>query len=83
MNKEELLQELSSKLSVGEISREEVMSRLNITPTTQQKDEKSAKRFARFSATRILYVLGAVIVIVGIIIFFAQVWDDIGSLGRI
>ena len=33
--------------------------------------------------TKILYVLGAAIVVVGIVIFVAQVWDDIGSFSRI
>jgi len=32
---------------------------------------------------RMLYAIGAVIVLVGIIFFIAQIWDDIGSFGRI
>lgn len=83
MNKEELLQELSSKVSVGEISREEVMSRLNIEPAMQREDEESTKKISHFSITKMLYVLGAVIVIIGIAFFVAQVWYDIGSFGRI
>lgn len=83
MDKEELLQELSSKVSVGEISREEVMSRLNIAPTIQREDEESEKKTSRFSVTKMLYVLGAAIVIIGIVIFVAQIWDGIGSFGRI
>ena len=33
--------------------------------------------------TKMLYVLGAAIVIIGIVIFVAQIWNDIGSFGRI
>ncbi len=74
MKKEELLQELSTKITTGEISREEIMHRL--APT-------APKGSSSFPVTKMLYVLGAAIVIVGIIIFFHQVWDDMGSFGRI
>ena len=83
MNKEELLQELSAKISRGEIRREEVLSKLNLAPTTQQMSNEGTKRFSHFPVTKILYVLGATIVIIGIIIFVTQTWDDIGSFGRI
>lgn len=83
MNKEELLQELSVKVSTGKISREEVFSRLNFIPATQQASDEGTKRFSHFSVTKMLYVLGAAIVIIGIVIFVAQIWDDIGSFGRI
>lgn len=83
MNKEELLQELSAKISAGEISREEVMSLLNFTPAAQPKNEEGAKKFSHFSVTNMLYVLGAAIVIIGIVFFTAQIWNDIGSFGRI
>src|SRR3989338_3543856 len=83
MNKEELLQELSTKISTGELSREEVISRLNFAPAIQQESGGGIKRFSHFSVTKMLYALGAAIVIIGIIIFVGQIWDDIGSFGRI
>lgn len=85
MNKEELLQELSAKLSTGEISREEITGRLGLTQPIQLKPEsdEETKKFFHFSVTKMLYVLGAAIVIIGIVIFVAQIWDDIGSFGRI
>src|SRR3989344_356825 len=83
MNKEELLQELSAKISIGEISREEVMSRFGPSPAAQQESDEGTKRLSHFSVTKMLYVLGAVIVIVGIVIFVAQIWAGIGSFGRI
>ena len=83
MNKEELLQELSAKISGGEISREEVMNRLNFVPATQTGGEEEKKKTAHFSVTKILYVLGAAVVITGIVIFVAQIWSDIGSFWRV
>jgi len=84
MNKEELLQELSAKISTGEISRDEVFNRLNFAaPVAPQVSDEGTKKFSHFSVTKMLYVLGAAIVIIGIVIFVAQIWDDIGSLGRI
>jgi len=82
MNKETLLQELSTKIHNSEISREEVMSRLNIPSTTQKEDGKDIKKFSHFSITKYLY-LGAAIVVIGVIIFIVQVWEDIGSFSRI
>ena len=83
MNKEELLQELSVKISNGELSREEVLSRLSFAPAIRQENDGGTKGFSHFSVTKMLYVLGAAIVIIGIVIFVAQIWDDIGSFGRI
>ena len=82
MNKEELFQELSNKLSTGEISREEVVNKLGFS-TLASREAGAVKEESRFSVTKMLYVLGAAIVIIGIIIFVYQVWDDIGSIGRI
>lgn len=84
MNKEELLQELSIKISTGEISRDEVSSRLNFTtPLAPEPNDEGTKRFSNFSVTKMLYVLGAAIVVIGIVIFVAEIWEDIGSFGRI
>lgn len=84
MNKEELLKELSVKISTGEISREEMTNRFNLALETQRVDsEENVKSSTPFSVTKMLYVLGAAIVVVGIIIFVSQIWDDIGSFGRI
>ena len=83
MNKEELLQELSAKISAGELNREEVLSRLNFTPSVPQESDRETRGLSHFSVTKMLYVLGAVIVIVGVGFFVAQIWDDIGSFGRI
>lgn len=83
MNKEELLQELSQKVSSGEVSREEITSRLNLgLPEVKEKKESSGWS-PHFSVTKILYILGVAVVIIGIVIFFAQIWGDIGSFGRI
>lgn len=84
MNKEELLQELSLKISTGEISREEIATRFSFSPTTQTAIvTEDSKVSTPFSVTKMLYVLGAAIVVIGIVIFVSQIWDDIGSFGRI
>lgn len=84
MNKEELLQELSVKISTGEISREEIATRFSFAPTTQTAIiTEDSKISTPFSVTKMLYVLGAAIVVIGIVIFVSQIWDDIGSFGRI
>ncbi|MBI4136166.1 MAG: hypothetical protein HY481_01245 [Candidatus Vogelbacteria bacterium] len=72
MNKEELLQVLTEKVATGEISRGEIINRL-----------ENSKQKAHFSLTKIFYVLGALVTLVGIIFFIRRIWDDIGSPGRI
>lgn len=83
MNKEELLRELAAKVSAGEISKEEVASRLNLSPAARHEGGGARKEESNFSVTKILYILGAAIVLIGIVIFVGQLWDDIPSLGRI
>lgn len=84
MNKEELLQELSVKISTGEISREEVSSRFGAALTGQgEVKTENMEHSTAFSTTKMLYILGAAIVVVGIVAFVSQIWDDIGSFGRI
>ncbi|MCX6716785.1 MAG: hypothetical protein NTV72_02600 [Candidatus Taylorbacteria bacterium] len=81
MNKEELLNELSTRIKAGDISREELMSHLNF-PTVVQSENTEGKE-TLFSVTKVLYVLGAVIVIIGISIFVHQIWGSLGSFWRI
>ena len=81
MNKDELLQELKAKVATREISQEEIARVLNLGTVAPQT--VAADHHSFFSATRILYFLGAAIVIVGILVFVSQIWSDIGSFGRI
>lgn len=83
MNKEELFQELERGISTGEISQGELMNRLNIASNISVDTKTSPKDSTNFSMTKILYVLGVAIVVVGIVIFVYQIWDDIGSFARI
>lgn len=81
MEKEQLLEELSAKIRTGEIRREEIMRRLKIPHAKDVKNTEEAP--THFSVAKMLYILGATIVVIGIIFFVSQVWDDIGSVGRI
>lgn len=82
MNKEELLQELSMKVTSGEISKDELFARINLNTTTSTSSSP-VKHPSTFSVTKMLYALGAAIVVIGIIIFFYQVWDNVGSFIRV
>lgn len=82
MHKEELLQMLSAAIQSGEIRREEVINRLSLAPQTPAEAE-SARISPHFSVTKMLYVLGIAIIVIGIVFFVAQIWEDIGSFSRI
>ena len=85
MDKEQLFQELSTKVAQGEVSRNEIMQRFGLAQTVQPTytDNVEIKESHHLSVTKMLYALGAVIVVVGILIFMAQIWGDIGSFGHI
>lgn len=77
MNNESLLRELKEKLATGELSREQLSAALAAPLPAGAPSAPSPV------LTRILYVLGAAIAVVGIVIFVGQVWKDLGSAGRI
>ena len=83
MNKTELLQELWQKINAGEITREELASQFALPTLTPSTPILPDKESAHFSITSMLYVFGAAVVIIGLIIFISQIWDDLGSAGRI
>jgi hypothetical protein len=78
MFKQELLQEMRRQLETGELSRDEIQQVLGVAMV-----DRAEKKSSIFSITNILYVLGAAIVIIGIIFFVGQIWFDIGSFGRV
>jgi len=75
MDNQQLLAELQQKLTSGEISQSELAGLL---PHTEQEST-----LTRFTLTKILYGLGAIIVTIGILFFVAQLWNTIGTFGRI
>ncbi|MCK5017152.1 MAG: DUF2157 domain-containing protein [Candidatus Peribacteraceae bacterium] len=79
MDKQELLQELSAKVQSGEICNSELQSLMITKPKEITKKRKSH----HVSVTTILYYIGTAIVVIGIIIYIAQIWDNIGSFSRI
>lgn len=83
MDKQTLLRELFTKLQTGEITYQEVSHILNYNTPAEQHTKAPEKEKDRFSMVKILYVLGSVVIIAGIIILVSQMWKDIGTLGRI
>lgn len=75
MNTQELLKELSEKVARGEISRSDVLAHI--------KSDVQGEGGTHSALTKILYTLGGIVVLIGVLIFVAQIWDDIGSIGRI
>lgn len=77
MTNQELLQELSARVASGNLAPSEVLARLSKgTPS-------ESKKASWFSFTKLFYLLGGLVATLGIIFFVAQVWEDLGSGGRI
>lgn len=114
-NKENLLKELSEKLSTGELTHNEVLNLLNSTTQTltketskeessssdkldtssttnnidsipqkvEQEEIEKAKKPHSFSMMKILYILGIIVAISGVITFIFQIWADLRAFGHI
>lgn len=80
MDKTELLDELMQKINSGEISRAELNSKLSLSPEVSVTETRES---SHFSVTGMLYVFGAAVAIIGLVIFIGQIWDDLGSLAHI
>jgi hypothetical protein len=81
MNKLDLLAAVRTALDKGEIQQSDIAQMLE----SQQKDgaavvgtDMSASKF-----TLLLYGIGALIVAVGLVIFISQIWEQLGSAGRV
>lgn len=84
MTKEELLQEISNKITSGEITHEEAISQIDLASTDKLVNLAETKKSSKFfSLTKVLYILGIVIVIIGLMVFADQIWSDIGSSERV
>lgn len=81
MNNEELLQELSSRINAGQITQAEIQQKLGGISVLQ--NEIKEKTTSHFSVTKMLYVFGVAIVVMGIMAFVSQIWGFLGSFGHI
>lgn len=75
MEKQQLLAELKQQLQAGLITKSELTA---LASTTATSDNTASNKMVN-----VLYTIGAIIAIVGVLILIAQNWDDIGFLGRI
>ncbi len=84
MDKQRLLEELRGKISDGEMTQEEVIAWLRMNQESDHlRIQNQGDTKHHFSVTKMLYLLGAGIVLVGLFIFMAQIWDDMNSFSRI
>jgi hypothetical protein len=77
LSNEKLLGILRQRLAEQSLLPESVRSVLT------EVDAPEAKTSVSFSFIKLLYIVGGVIVSLGILFFVGQIWSDIGSLGRI
>ncbi len=75
MEKQQLLAELKQQLQEGLITKSELVA----LTSTSSADIDSAPH----KMVSVLYTIGAIIAIVGVIILIAQNWNEIGFVGRI
>jgi hypothetical protein len=81
MDKQALLQELSGQIAAGHITKQDITPLLQ--DTTEHSENNRASLTQYFTINNIFYLLGTIIVVLGLVFFVAQLWDDIGTVGRI
>ncbi len=80
MNKQYLLKELRNELAKGTITEEEILLNLHIE---KDASTKSSGITSYFTGAKMLYIIGGVIVVTGIITLISQMWDALNSPLRI
>lgn len=87
MNNKELLAELSRRLAAGEITETEISEALAVDAAFEDPgvDPVPAQNTVLPASiiTRLLFIIGAIFITMGVIYLIAQLWDDLGSASRI
>lgn len=72
-----VLKEVKNMLKEGILKKEDILALIQVTGVSGQFKEKSGHRFAiHLSFQQILYLVGAVIVILGLSVFIGQFWSN-------
>lgn len=79
MNKQELLQELSSRLAAGELTRSEVLEAMG----SEQSEAVDGKSKIASTLSTVLYYIGGGVVFLGMIFLIAQEWNHFGTAMKI
>jgi hypothetical protein len=84
LSNKELLNEISIRLKNNEITNSEILDAINYTNNSDNKTVNiNTKKVPNFSVSRLLNIIGAFVVSIGIVIFIGQIWPDLGSFGKI
>lgn len=91
MDRQQIISFIEGQLASGKISRGDLSNIANGGTGVSPQQSSGASPVNRVSArensskslTKVLYIIGAIIAIIGIVILLAQHWDDIVFFGRI
>ena len=87
MNNQELLAELSRRLAAGEITEAEISAALALDSQSEDAVENPAQPsqsvLPTSIITRLLFIIGAIFITMGVLYLVAQLWDDLNSASRI
>lgn len=93
LSNDQLLDELQRRLEDNELDRSEVQALLDSIPgedivpvsASGSADRETVSRtaFPEFSLTRLLYIVGGLLVVLGIVYFMSQLWSDLSATLRI
>ncbi len=80
----ELLDELASRLASGELSKQEVDRCLQNTQIDESVPAtETGSVLPASSIMKLLYIIGAIFISIGVLYFVSQIWDDLNVGGRI
>lgn len=91
MNKEQIIANLKEQITLGNITKEELLSIVQETSgqdsgfsqQNQEELDESNKKNLSEKLTQIFYVIGGIVVLAGIVVLVAQNWTEIGFAGRV
>lgn len=85
MNKEQLIESLKESIKSGAIKREEINTLFDSESVVSASNPESSlfEGKKRFTATNILYLIGGLILLIGIGTLISRFWNDLSSVLRI
>ncbi len=78
-SKEVLFKNLINKIKQGEITKEEVINQIDNLSLQKPEPKKERKKIP---LNKLLYIIGGIIIVIGVILFVVQIWHDLGIIGR-
>lgn len=82
MNKDQVIEVIKTSINQNVITRDEVIAVANIGSTNSRNTHEATNSEKESNIPKVLYSIGGVIAVTGILVLLGNNWDTIGFIGR-